>query len=103
MDNTEFTQIAEACLQNIYDLIEAADTQYLLEVDLLDGILNIELPDGGQYIINKHNASKQIWLSSPVSGASHFSYMGGEWRDSKGRELMEMMREEMRKIGVELM
>jgi frataxin len=105
MDNTEFTQFSEATLQNIYDALEAADTDYQLEIDLLDGILNIELPDGGQYIINKHNASKQIWLSSPISGASHFSYVADNksWVDSKGNNLREMLSHEMKKsVGIDV-
>jgi frataxin len=105
MDNTDFAQLSELAIQYIYDAIEAADSDYELDCDILDGILNIELPNGGQYIINKHNASKQIWLSSPVSGASHFLYKedSKQWIDSKGNNLMETIAAELKQqVDIEL-
>ena len=95
MNETEFIKLSEQTLQNILDKIEEADKEYKIEIDLIDGILNIDLPDGGQYIINKHLASKEIWLSSPKSGASHFSYQEDEWLDSKGNNLFKMLNKEL--------
>ena len=40
-------------------------------VDLHDGVLSIEFPNG-TFVINKHGASKQIWYSSPVSPPAYF-------------------------------
>ena len=63
--------------------IEAVGDQ--LDVDLQDGILTIELDSGGQYVINKHAPNRQIWMSSPVSGASHFDSDGhGGWVGTRG-------------------
>ena len=45
-----------------------------LDVDLEGGILTIELESGGQYVINKHGPNRQIWMSSPKSGATHYDY-----------------------------
>jgi iron donor protein CyaY len=105
MENTEYTQLAETILQNIYDAIEAADTSYLLDYDLLDGILNIETRDGGEYIINKHNASQQIWVSSPISGACRFSYHheNQTWIGPHGENLLEVLKSDLRKsVGIEI-
>jgi frataxin len=43
-------------------------------VDLEGGILSISLPGGGTYLINKHAPNREIWLSSPKSGAWHFRH-----------------------------
>ncbi|MBV8535593.1 MAG: iron donor protein CyaY, partial [Alphaproteobacteria bacterium] len=56
------------------------------DVELRGGILTLELEDGRQYVINKHTPNRQIWLSSPVSGAAHFVHdpQGGVWRSTRG-------------------
>ena len=95
MNSTQFKQMADETLQNLSDALENADTDYQLDVDLLDGILNIELPDGGQYVINRHDASMQIWLSSPISGAGHFSYNNGAWLASDGRSFIDTIKDEI--------
>ena len=96
MNNTEFKQLADETLQTLSEALEDADKDYKLEVDLLDGILSIELPDGGQYVINRHDASMQIWLSSPISGAGHFSYKDGLWISSDNRNFINTIKTEIK-------
>lgn len=96
MNSSEFKQLADETLNNLSELLEKADSEYKLEIDLLDGILNIQLSDGGQYVINKHDASMQIWLSSPVSGATHFSYYNGRWISSDGRDFIALIKNELK-------
>jgi frataxin len=73
MDEPEFERQAGKVLDTLMAQIEdqAGDD---LEVDLVGGILTIGLPRGGQYLINKHAPNREIWLSSPVSGAWHFRH-----------------------------
>ncbi len=101
MDNTEFIEIAEDTLQKIFEAIEEADQEYLLEMDFMDGMLDIELPDGRKYIINRHNSSQQIWVSSPISGASHFSYEEDEeiWKDSADNDINEFLTQELKQVA----
>ena len=49
------------------------------DVDLLDGILTVTLPQGQQYVINKHGVTRQIWVSSPFTGAHHFRLKDEQW------------------------
>ncbi len=36
-------------------------------------------------MINKHKPNRQIWMSSPASGASHFDYSAeGDWVETRG-------------------
>jgi len=72
MNETNFHQIADSFLAKIAAALEEADSRGALELDYLGGILNIEIPPGKQYVINKHTPTRQIWLASPVSGAGHF-------------------------------
>ena len=73
MDDSSFTKLASETLasltHNIEDVLgDRAD------IDLQDGILTIDLDEGGRYVVNKHLPNRQIWLSSPLSGAAHFAY-----------------------------
>ena len=71
MDEREFETLAERTLRGYATRIEDA---LEVDVDLRGGILTIELDDGRQYVLNKHAPNKQLWLSSPLSGASHYTY-----------------------------
>ncbi len=84
-DTSGFENRADAALQGFMEAIEEALGDYL-EVDLDGGILSIELESGGQYVINKHAPMRQIWLSSPLSGAAHFNYdeNTGAWVCTRG-------------------
>jgi len=73
MDEPEFERQAGKVLNRLMQEIEdqALDD---LDVDLEGGILSIDLPDGGTYLVNKHGPNREIWLSSPKSGAWHFRH-----------------------------
>lgn len=72
MDEPDFERLARTVLDRLMATIE--DQAGDLEVDLEGGILTIGLPGGGQYLINKHTPNREIWLSSPKSGAWHFRH-----------------------------
>ncbi len=59
-----------------------------MDVDLEGGILHIELEDGGKYVINKQVPNREIWMSSPQSGARHFTFddQGNCWLDTRNGE-----------------
>ena len=86
MNNNEadFNIRADALLDNFMEIIDEALGDQL-DIDLEQGILSIELDAGGQYIINKHAPTSQIWMSSPVSGATHFDFDAeqGSWVSSR--------------------
>jgi len=73
LSESQFNIISNKFLENLFETLEECIGE-LADVDLQDGILNIELDKGGIYIINKHGPNKQIWLASPRSGASHYAY-----------------------------
>lgn len=75
LDETHFHAIADATLNHLHDQLEEAfDKGALDELELFDGVLEIKSASGKTWIVNKHEASRQIWLASPTSGGLHFSF-----------------------------
>lgn len=83
MDDSQFETAAEQALARLQAQIEDALDD--VDVELRGGILTLELADGRQYVINKHSPNRQIWLSSPISGAAHFvrDPAAGVWRSTR--------------------
>jgi frataxin len=72
-----------------------------VDAELQGGILTVE-GDDGTWIVNKHAPTRQIWLSSPKSGARHYAFDAGsgQWRDTRGGdELLAVLGAE---LGVDL-
>ena len=82
MDEPEFDALARTTLTGLADRLEAALAD--ADVELREGVLTVELADGRQYVINRHAPNRQIWLSSPVSGAHHFGAAAGGWVSTRG-------------------
>ena len=73
VSDNNFETHAENALQAVFEQVDNALGDQL-EVDLDGGILSIELASGCQYIINKQAPNRELWMSSPVSGAKHFYF-----------------------------
>ena len=90
MDN--FENITD---QMLHDLAHQCEERLLdgAEIDLEDGILTINMDDGGTYLINRHLPTRQIWLSSPKSGAWHFAPVQyndtqkSDWTSTRGDKI----------------
>lgn len=101
MDETAFETEANRTLQNIMDYV---DDNLLddMDADLQDGILNIELEDGRVFIINKHMPNRQIWLASPMSGASHYALdeASGRWISTRSDDdLLKLLSAELSSVS----
>ena len=83
MSQTAFETMAEAVLARVFDAVEAADSD-TVEVDLEGGVLTLEIDGIGTYVLNKHAPMRQLWLSSPRSGAHHFAWDEGKWGSTRG-------------------
>ncbi len=97
LDENAFQTLADETLEALMERIDAARGDRL-DVDLVDGVLTIELAPGQRFVVNKHAPSRQIWLSSPFSGATHFGYDEGRslWVSTRGEEtLAGMLAEEL--------
>ena len=95
-----FAALADVTLHRLADMIEGADEDGTLDVELIAGILTVDLPSGRQFVINKHGPSQQIWLSSPFSGGLHFSYdeEGKCWKLADGTHLDTLVRADIETV-----
>jgi frataxin len=89
METSEFERLADETLARLQAAVE--DVESSLDVELVGGILTIETESGGKYLLNRHAPNRQIWLSSPVSGAWHFAWNGDDqaWISTRGGERLE--------------
>jgi frataxin len=99
MNEHKFHAIADATLMHIFDRMEDAfERGDFEELDFEeDGILKIETNQGHVFIVSKHAPSCQLWLASPISGGSHYSYNETEevWQLADGSTLKERLMEEI--------
>jgi frataxin len=97
MNQAEFERQGGAALDALFEQIDEQLGDWL-EVEMTGGILQLELPDGGTYVINKHVPNREIWMSSPKSGAWHFAADAeGAWRSTRsGHEaLLDLLSQEL--------
>ena len=76
--------MSEQAFETLADsLLEALEEG--LDGELQGGVLTVE-GEAGTWIVNKHAATRQIWLSSPKSGARHYAFeqAEGRWQDTRG-------------------
>jgi iron-sulfur cluster assembly protein CyaY len=92
MDNSQFESLADATLARLQTAIEDADCDDL-DAEVVNGILTIELESGARYLLNRHGPNRELWLSSPVSGAWHFAWNPGEgaWISTRGSDRLEIL------------
>jgi CyaY protein len=83
MDQTEFLKRADECLGAVAKWLETLDPD---EVDYVtgDGVVTIEFPDGGKFILSRQAATSQIWFAA---GARAWHYnpdaAGERWIDDR--------------------
>ena len=80
--------MSDSAFESLADSLLAALEEGLgdhVDAELQGGILTVDGNDG-TWIVNKHAPTKQIWLSSPKSGARHYAFDAGSghWRDTRG-------------------
>lgn len=88
LDEAGFHHLADKTISRLGEAIDV-DLGDEIDVEEQNEILTLILPDGGQYIINKNAPLKQIWLSSPRSGAWHFDWDAAteRWRSTRGEKV----------------
>jgi len=74
-DQGLYSREATKVLESIIHRLELPDIDYEYEPDLdySGDVLDFKTHKG-TWVLNKHNVTKQIWLSSPISGPSKYNY-----------------------------
>jgi frataxin-like iron-binding protein CyaY len=71
----EFDAAHHHFLDALQSLLESPRFESLnLDVALSDGVLSVASPNHGTWVLNKHGPTRQLWLSSPVSGPAKFNF-----------------------------
>ncbi len=101
MNETKYHLLADAVLERLAQVLEKADQDALIELESNKDMVSVALDDGRQFIISKHTASRQVWLSSPVSGGLHFRYdeSHNDWRLPSGESLEPLLMAELKQLA----
>lgn len=87
MDESRFEIVARETLERLARALEDAGD---FDIDLEGGVLSVDVDDVGTFLVNKHAPLRQLWYSSPVSGASHYDFdeAGGGWVSTRGGQTL---------------
>ena len=101
MNETHYHQLADNTLDQLEQALEKADAEGVIELEVEGGMMTIALA-GKQFIVSKHAPTRQVWLSSPLSGGLHFSYDEAkkDWLLADGRVLNAVLMAELGQMGV---
>jgi len=96
MSDSAFETLADSLLATLEETLGDH-----VDAELQGGILTVE-GDAGTWIVNKHAPTRQIWVSSPVSGARHYALDAGSgrWEDTRGGG--DLLKALGRELGVDL-
>ena len=103
LDEQQFEALAGKFLARVTAAVEDASDD--IDVELQDGVLTIELEDGRTFVLNKHGPMRQMWLSSPLSGASHYNYDDANrlWVSTRDeRELASTLTDDFARAGFQV-
>lgn len=80
--------MSESAFERLADSLLAALEERIgdhVDAELQGGILTVD-GAAGTWVVNKHAATQQVWLSSPQSGARHYVFdaASGLWTDTRG-------------------
>ena len=85
MNEKEYLRRADECLSAVAKWLETLDPD---EVDYTtgDGVVIMEFPDGGKFILSRQAATNQIWLAAGAR-AWHYNFepVSARWIDDRDR------------------
>lgn len=91
MTEREFNELADAVFRHIEQTVDASGEGIECNVNGL--VLELDLANGLQIVINRHNPSQEIWLAAR-SGGFHYAYHNGRWLNGRdGSELFTKLEE----------
>jgi frataxin len=103
MEESFYHELADKELAKLLEFAELLEESSNLEAELDSGVLTLTMPNKRQFVINKHTPSRQIWVSSPVSGAGYFEYEEGKWLPKRrntdiNKDLFLFIKDELHKL-----
>jgi len=72
----EYHQVSDAYMDIVVAKLEQLQEQREdVDVEFSAGVLTLNFPPIGTYVLNKQPPNKQIWLSSPLSGPKRYDWV----------------------------
>ncbi len=91
MTESEFNELADAVFARIEHAVDASGAD--IECNLSGAVLELEFGDDSKIIINRHAATREIWVAAR-SGGFHYGYTEDQWVSRRdGSELFGKLRE----------
>ncbi|KAI0593179.1 mitochondrial chaperone Frataxin [Biscogniauxia sp. FL1348] len=76
LTDSQYHELADDYLETLLGKYEALqDERGDIDVEYSAGVMHINIPSVGEYVLNKQPPNKQIWLSSPKSGPKRYDYV----------------------------
>eukprot|EP00736_Rhodelphis_marinus_P005937 Rmarinus@m.17858 len=108
LTESEFRTVAGDALENLSAILEekCADADEFESV-YASGVVTVRLGPHGTYVLNRQVPTRQIWLSSPISGPSRFDWDSEQkqWVGVMGvteTPLHELLSKELSSMGFEV-
>ena len=99
-DDTTYHALANATLLHLADRLEDAFDEGAID-DFEHGETVLSIEAGGKVVVvSKHEATRQIWLASPISGGLHFFFdsPSQSWITAEGNELKRTLAQELAQL-----
>ncbi|GKT32470.1 Frataxin/CyaY like protein [Aduncisulcus paluster] len=99
VDESLFVHDADRYLEGIFDQIDDQCERKEIECEYSNGILSIA-SSKGSLVLNRQIPAREMWLSSPISGPSHWEYKDmSTWKHTLSPELLsDRMASELSKV-----
>eukprot|EP01070_Trichotokara_eunicae_P009090 Trichotokara_eunicae@DN5972_c0_g2_i1.p1 len=97
LNDTEYVKAANLKLMDIYEKVNG---KIKGQVDMSDGVLSVTTADDDEkeILINRHYVTRQLWYSSPISGADYFDYP--KWVSERSEvTIEEKILDELKQLG----
>jgi len=89
LSNQEFLSYVTAYLDEVLIKIEEKYWN-VADSELSEGVLTVCIDDVARpFIINRNVPMQQLWMSSPISGGSHYELLENKWVDTQTKEEFE--------------
>jgi frataxin-like iron-binding protein CyaY len=89
---------AIAVLDYLETTLLEQDTKCLLDIERPEQEALQIIHQNSMHLLNVRSSLSQIWLSSPLSGPSHFNYHDAKWTTSKGLKLEKILSNEISEL-----
>ncbi|KAJ5079647.1 frataxin [Anaeramoeba ignava] len=94
-EDNKFTNAANVALSTILDFFESCEDDFSkkgfdIETSLSSGVLTVKIEKKGTYVINKQTPTRQIWVSSPLTGPIKFdqNLQNNDWVCSRNNQYL---------------